>query len=75
MSLFFFSSNIYANTGSIRGRITEEKTNEPAIGVNVIVKGTYKGAASDIDGNYSIIGLAEGDYDIEVSSIGYKIKL
>jgi len=75
LALIFFSSNIYANTGSIRGKIIEEKTNEAVIGVNVIVKGTYKGAASDIDGNYHITGLAEGDYDIEISSIGYKIKL
>ncbi|MCK5685201.1 carboxypeptidase-like regulatory domain-containing protein, partial [bacterium] len=69
------TTDTYANTGNIRGHVSEKDTQNEVIGVNIIVKGTYKGAASDIEGNYYISGLAEGDYDIEISSIGYKIKL
>lgn len=32
----------------------EEGTNEPLIGVNVVVKGTTIGTTTDIDGKYSI---------------------
>jgi len=75
LSLFTTISSIYAETGSIRGRVIDKETNAEIIGANVIIKGTYKGAASDFDGNFFITGLAEGDYDIEVSMIGYKIQL
>ena len=64
-----------AETGSIRGRVIDKETNAEIIGANVIIKGTYKGAASDFDGNFYITGLTAGDYDIEVSVIGYKIQL
>ena len=43
----------------IRGRVTDEK-GEPLPGVNIVVKGTQLGTASDIDGNYSI-QVSEGD--------------
>ena len=73
--LLITSSNIYAQTGSIRGRVVDKETNTEVIGANVIIKGTYKGAATDFDGNFYITGLTPGDYDIEVSTIGYKINL
>lgn len=73
--LAFTSSSVFAQTGSIRGRVIDKENNEAVIGANVIIKGTYKGAATDINGNYYIPGLAPGDYDVEVSSIGYKISL
>ncbi len=41
----------------------------------MIVKGTYKGAASDMNGNFTITGLSPGDYDVEISMIGYKLQL
>jgi len=75
LSLFITWSNIYAQTGSIRGRVVDKETNTEVIGANVIIKGTYKGAATDFDGNFYITGLTAGDYDIEVSVIGYKIQL
>src|SRR5690606_2152615 len=43
----------------IRGRVTDEK-GEPLPGVNIVVKGTQLGTASDIDGNYSI-QVSKGD--------------
>ena len=38
----------------IQGTVLEEGTNEPLIGVNVVVKGTTIGTTTDIDGKYSI---------------------
>lgn len=39
---------------TVTGTVTEKGTDLSAIGVNVLVKGTTKGAVTDIDGHYSI---------------------
>lgn len=60
------------NTGKLSGKITDSNSGEPLIGVNVMLKGTYYGAASDINGFYEIVNINPGTYNIKVSSIGYK---
>lgn len=49
----------------------DAKTGEPIIGANVSVTGTTKGAATDLDGNYTIRGLTPDTYSITVSYISY----
>ena len=61
--------------GTISGTVVDTKNNEGLIGVNIIVKGTYYGAASDLNGRFFITGVSAGTYDIEASIIGYKILL
>lgn len=70
--LFIISfSNIYGQTGKITGRVIDGNTGEPLPFVNVIIEGTTQGAASDINGYYSIIGVRPGSYDVKASAIGY----
>ena len=60
--------------GTMKGTITDKKTNEPLPFVNVIVKQDGKqvhGGTTDFDGVFTIKPLAVGTYDIEVSSVGY----
>ena len=60
--------------GTLRGKITDEKTGEELPLVNLIVKQDGKqvhGGATDFDGNYLIKPLNVGTYDIEVSAMGY----
>ncbi len=57
--------------GSIRGKVTDAKTKEGLPSVNVVVKGTYYGAASDFDGNFLIDAVNPGIYTVEISLIGY----
>ncbi|MCH7498278.1 MAG: carboxypeptidase-like regulatory domain-containing protein, partial [Candidatus Marinimicrobia bacterium] len=57
----------------LRGRIVDSQTGEQLVGVNVLVKGTYAGASSGLDGSYIIEGLSPGSYDLEVSYMGYKL--
>lgn len=65
-------ASVYAGvTGKISGQILDSETGEPLIGVNVIVDGTYYGAASDIEGRYVIIQLPPGTYTVTASTIGY----
>lgn len=70
--LFFFMSNIFAGTtGKISGKVTDAKTGEPLYGVNIILVGTTMGAASNIDGEYFIINVPPGIYQLKASLIGY----
>ncbi|MBN1996129.1 TonB-dependent receptor [candidate division KSB1 bacterium] len=61
-----------STTGKISGKITDVKTGESLPGVNVIVAGTYLGAASDNDGRYVILNIQPGKYTLVVQMMGYK---
>ncbi len=76
LSLMLFFVHLFGQQlGSIIGEITESKTRVKMPGVNIIVKGTYYGASTDLDGKYVISDIAPGSYDVEVSMIGYKVLL
>jgi outer membrane receptor protein involved in Fe transport len=61
-----------ATTGKLSGKITDSQTGEPVIAANVIIEGTYMGAAATADGYYYINNIPPGDYTVIVSSIGYE---
>lgn len=64
-----------AQTGEIRGKITEKATSEGVPFASVTAKmnnSIVQGAVTDIDGNYVIKPLNPGKYDIEVTSVGYQ---
>ncbi len=63
------------SSGTITGKISNAESGEPLIGVNVIIKGTYYGAATGVDGYYRINGVDPGTYNVEASIIGYKVLL
>ncbi|MFA7287469.1 MAG: TonB-dependent receptor [Melioribacteraceae bacterium] len=65
-------SNIEAQTGKIAGRVLDKNTGEPLPFVNIIVLETSIGAASDIEGYYSILNVRPGTYSIKASAIGYQ---
>ena len=66
-----FSISFAGQTGKIAGKITDAKTNDPLIGVTVILDGTRMGAATDIDGYYYINNIVPGTYTLTVSNVGY----
>ena len=73
LSLLFFTP-LAANgqaTGSVSGVVVDSETGETLIGANVLISGTSIGAQSDLDGQFEIPGLPPGEYDVEVSYIGY----
>ena len=63
------------DSGSLTGSVTELSTGTKLPGVNIMVKGTYYGAATDLDGTFRIPKISPGSYDVEVSMIGYKVIL
>ena len=51
--------------GTISGTIKEAGNGSGLPGVNVMVKGTYYGTASDLDGRYKINNISPGSYDVD----------
>ncbi len=70
LSVTTYADYDFATTGKIAGRITDA-TGEALPFVNIIVMGTNYGAASDIDGYYSILNIPPGAYEVKASAIGY----
>ena len=69
MSLFF--SSLFAGTeGQIRGRIMNVE-GEPLIGAQVYIEALGVGAVADADGNYILINIPVGTYDVQASMISY----
>ncbi len=56
---------------AIVGRVRDAKTGEGLPSVNVTIKGTYYGAATDPDGNFKIQSVGVGSYTLQFSLIGY----
>ena len=64
--------HIFAGTtGKISGKVTDAKTGEPIFGVNIILVGTKMGGATGMEGDYFIINIPPGIYQLQPSMIGY----
>lgn len=59
-------------TGKIVGQVTDSETGETLPSATVIVVGTTLGAATDIDGNFLIIGVPVGTYTIQAQFVGFQ---
>ncbi len=57
---------------TIAGKVTDAATNEGLVGVNVMIKGTYYGATTDLDGNFEIKNVTAGTYSLTFRLLGYK---
>ncbi len=60
-----------AQSGKISGKVVDAQSRQALPGVNVVVEGTTYGAASDADGDYFIINLPPGVYELQASIVGY----
>ncbi len=75
ISLLFSNIKIYAGvTGKIAGKVTDTDSKEELIGINVLIEGTSLGAATNIDGTYTINNIEPGIYSLIVSGVGYQKK-
>ena len=59
-------------TGKIAGQVNEAGTQEPLIGLNIIIQDSDLGTASDFDGYYQILNVPPGTYTVRFLMIGYR---
>ena len=69
--LIVFSSVLYAQNVTIRGKVISGEDNQGIPGASVVIKGTVKGAITDFDGNYSLPGVSGKD-TIKFTCIGFE---
>ena len=65
------TSLLFSGTdGTIRGQVMDV-LGEPLPGVQILIEDLSQGAVTDLDGNYIILNVQVGTYDIKSSMIGY----
>lgn len=62
--------SLWAQMGTIRGKVIDDETGETLIGVNIVLKGTTNGTSTDLDGQFNIKA-TEGTYTVVCSYISY----
>lgn len=59
------------STGNISGRVLDAAAQQPLANVSVVVVGTARGAVTQADGSFLIVGAPEGVQQVRASRIGY----
>ncbi len=72
---FLFQSLLFSQNGTIKGRVYNERNNEPLPFVNLIIYETRIGSTTDFDGNFIFKGLEPGMVRLQVSSVGFEGKI
>ncbi|MFH1214159.1 MAG: TonB-dependent receptor [Candidatus Neomarinimicrobiota bacterium] len=68
----FIGTILFAQNVNLSGHVYSEATGEPLPGANIILKGTFLGAASDQTGFYHIANIPAGRYQVEVMMMGFQ---
>jgi len=68
---FMLVLNVSAQNSSIVGRVFFKLDSSNLPGATVIVSGSEIGTQTDIDGNYQLLDLKPGRYDLIVQYLGY----
>lgn len=69
--LLFLTIPLYAQSGTIKGRIVDAESGQVLPGANVYLDGTNIGTASNINGEYVIVNVPPGMYTLSVNYIGF----
>ncbi|RZL48129.1 MAG: TonB-dependent receptor [Pedobacter sp.] len=72
--LFFITLLSFAQNAIVKGKVTDVFTNQPIVGVTITLQGKPNTAITDSLGNYSLMGLAPGVYNLQFNFVGYKSK-
>ena len=71
LSLGCFAGVAHAQTGTITGSVIDSELNEPLPGANILVAELERGAATNLDGEFTIENIPYGDYTLVITYIGY----
>jgi len=70
--MLFVGGNVYAFPLEIKGMVSDRQTGEPLAGVNIMIEGTMIGAASDLQGKFTIVYRQTDSLVLNFSYIGYR---
>lgn len=73
-TLVLFTSQSFAALGKIAGVVTDAASGEALPGVNVQIEGTTFGAATNLQGQFTIINIPPGTYNVVFTYMGYATK-
>jgi hypothetical protein len=65
-------TQVWGQSGSFSGRVTDQRTKEPLVGANIQLEGTTLGSTADTDGNYTIENIPARTYNVKASFVGYQ---
>ena len=66
-----FGINIFAQDAKIIGRVYDGSNGSVLPDAVIRIEPINKGAASDLDGNYSLVNIKPGEYTLKASYVGY----
>lgn len=73
ISLLLLFPGLAIAQAEIGGRVTSN--DHPIPGATIQIKGTTHGTVSDADGNFIIVGVLPGSYELEIRSLGFKTQV
>ena len=74
LTLGFSSMSVFVmaqQTGKIKGFVYDKENGEPILFTNVTLKGTTLGAATDVNGYYTVTNVPVGEQTLMVTYLGY----
>ena len=69
-----FSVFSFAQKGTLKGLVTDQKSKEPLVGATIMLESTTTGTITDFDGNYELRNITPGTYAVRCSFISYETK-
>ena len=73
--MFFFALFLAHSTLSaaeLKGKVRDAETGEALTGANVYLEGVGRGTTTDLDGQFEITRVGEGNHTLVISFVGYK---
>lgn len=71
-SITLYAEDLNKSDANIIGHVLEKKSQEHLPYITISLKGTTIGTMTDASGHYFLKNLPEGDFILQVSSVGYK---
>ncbi len=70
--IFFATIHMAFGQHEIRGKVVSKRNGEALPGANILLDGSAKATISDIDGNFMLRDIAAGEYQIQVTYVGFR---